>query len=183
MHRSFWHAAAPAMPSALACPEEDRADQRNYKGKAESRGDFPLLFPFIPEPPRSGPLPRPPHIRGGAEIQDRLTASHVGKEIPDLERVLTSPRLPRHIRPQVFLLVFRVRYTGPVRVSATTSKKKDLLPRRLDFFFFFVYSLLACDLGRSWRGYVQSGSRPQSALVGSLQVPLLPSAQACPKKM
>jgi len=48
--------------------------------------------------------------------------------------------------------------------------------------FFFVYSLLACDLARSWRGYVQSGSRPQSALGGSLQAPLLPSAQAFPKK-
>ena len=28
---------------------------------------------------------------------------------------------------------------------------------------FFVYSLLACDLWRSWRGYVQSVSCPQSA--------------------
>jgi len=31
------------------------------------------------------------------------------------------------------------------------------------FFFFFVYSLLACDLWRSWRNYVQPSSCPLSA--------------------
>jgi hypothetical protein len=38
------------LPSALACPEKDRARQRNYKRKAELTGDILLLFPFIPLP-------------------------------------------------------------------------------------------------------------------------------------
>jgi len=48
---------------------------------------------------------------------------------------------------------------------------------REDFFFFFVYSLLACDLSRSWRGYVQSVSCPLSArwrLVASTPFALRP---------
>ena len=43
--------------------------------------------------------------------------------------------------------------------------------------FFFVYSLLACDLSRSWRGYVQSVSCPLSArwrLVASTPFALRP---------
>jgi len=43
--------------------------------------------------------------------------------------------------------------------------------------FFFVYSLLACDLMRSWRGYVQSVSCPLSAqwrLVASTPFALRP---------
>jgi len=49
--------------------------------------------------------------------------------------------------------------------------------------FFFVYSLPACDLGRSWRGYVctaqfLSAVRARRLVASSP----LPSAQACPKK-
>ena len=36
-------------------------------------------------------------------------------------------------------------------------------PPSFFFLFLFIYSLLACDLWRSWREYVQSVSCPQSA--------------------
>jgi len=41
--------------------------------------------------------------------------------------------------------------------------------------FFFVYSLLACDLGRSWRGYVPRG--------GSLQASLCPPPRPVPREV
>ena len=50
-------------------------------------------------------------------------------------------------------------------------------------FFFFVYSLLACDLGRSWRDYVLSVSCPPSAQWRHIASTPLPSAQACPVKL
>jgi len=50
--------------------------------------------------------------------------------------------------------------------------------------FFFVYSLLACDLCiRSWLDYVQSVSCPVSAQWRLVASAPLPSAQAYPKKM
>jgi len=48
--------------------------------------------------------------------------------------------------------------------------------------FSFVYSLLACDLWRSWRDYVQSSSCPVSAQWRHVASTPLPSAQACPKE-
>jgi len=105
---------------ALACPEKDRAHQRNYKRKAQSRGAFLILFPFTPLPelpsdvPRSGRLPQPssgppPNIRGGEETQDRLTALLVGKEVLDFELVLTSLPVSLRISTQrVLLLAFPV---------------------------------------------------------------------------
>jgi hypothetical protein len=63
--------------------------------------------------PRSGRLPQPAsgpaYIRGCGEVQDRLTASLIGEEIPDLEPALTSPCLLPHLCPQSFLLAFPVR--------------------------------------------------------------------------
>ena len=47
---------------------------------------------------------------------------------------------------------------------------------------FFVCSLLACDLSRSWRDYDQSFSCPLSAQCRPDASAPLPSAQACPKK-
>jgi len=49
--------------------------------------------------------------------------------------------------------------------------------------FFFDLFILACDLCRSWRRTFLPGfpvGSPRGG--GSLQAPLLPSAQACPKK-
>jgi hypothetical protein len=100
--------------------ERTKELQRQDKRKAQSRGDFLLLFPFIPSPEfllrrlawgvfLSWLRGHPSHIRGGEEVQDRLAASLVGEEIPDLEPVLTSPCLPPYLCPQGFLLAFPVR--------------------------------------------------------------------------
>jgi len=51
------------------------------------------------------------------------------------------------------------------------------------FFCLFVYSLLACDLWRSWRDYVQSSSCPLSAQWRHVASTSLPAAQACPENM
>jgi len=48
--------------------------------------------------------------------------------------------------------------------------------------FFFVCSLLACDLSRSWQDYVQSVSCPLSTQWRHVASSPLPSAQVCPKK-
>jgi len=64
----------------------------------------------------------------------------------------------------------------PPRLSTTTNPCSTVHKHDLDLVliieedltagprvFFFVYSLLACDLWRSWRDYVQSSSYPLSA--------------------
>jgi len=51
------------------------------------------------------------------------------------------------------------------------------------FFFFFVYSVLACDLGRSWRDYVQSYPVCCPRNGGTLQAPLCTPPRPFPRVM
>jgi hypothetical protein len=46
----------------------------------------------------------PANIRGGEDVQHRLAAPRVGKEVPGFEPVLSLPGLLLHLRPQNLLL-------------------------------------------------------------------------------
>ena len=59
--------------------------------------------------------------------------------------------------------IFRRKKTTPAAMVKVGTNAVPFNKEVTFFFFFFVYSLLACDLWRSWREYVQSVSCPQSA--------------------
>jgi len=56
----------------------------------------------------------------------------------------------------------REKRNGKGKEKVQPAKRWTMEERELLLDFFFVYSLLACDLCRSWRGYVQSVFCPLS---------------------
>jgi len=69
--------------------------------------------------------------------------------------------------------------TNPCEGGGSVKPSAWVTPQgmQLGFFFLFRYSLLACDLWRSWRGYIQSVSCPLSAQWRLVASTPLPSAQ------
>jgi len=67
---------------------------------SNSDGRSASLSPIQPHPP--------PHTRGRKEVQDRLTAMLIRKEIPDLKSMFTSPGLLPRFSLRNLLLVLLV---------------------------------------------------------------------------
>ena len=83
---------------------------------------------------------QPPLVRGREEVQDRLAAALVGEEVPDLEAVLTSPRLSSHLYPQDFLPALPER-----------ARLEEVLPRLCP-----VFLPVALNSAAQRRGYMNS---------------------------
>jgi len=114
-----------SLQAAHLCPlpRPDKIKTKESRPPPPPQPPTPLPFhsaPFIPllEIPLrfftlSNSLSRlwaqPPNIGGGEEVQDRLTASLIDEEVPDLESALTSVLLPPYLCPQGPLLGLPVR--------------------------------------------------------------------------
>jgi len=141
------HSSADAMKEGVG---------RNSGSSFPAPGSPPPGGP-APPPPPCAPLPapiltprprvylsrdQPSHIRSGEEVQYRLAAPAVGKEVPDLEPALPPPCLLPHFCPHDLLLGFplgvrleevipRLRWAlaPPALESRAALRPLEILPR------------------------------------------------------